>query len=120
MNQRKQYIIDTNNKNYGNYKNALFELDADTKGIKDATGYRQESGYTLSRPTKTEQTDNRGREERGLGTNSQNSIESKEYSAEPSEYRTVENSKKQDEIKIENSTRYSFDIIMQHFLITKF
>lgn len=107
LHPREQNIIDTYDSYFQNYFNDLMELDADIKGIKDATEYKQESGYTLSRPIKTERNSFGSNKKRNLGTNSWDSIEQGEYSAKPSEYRQVDAPKRQDELKIENATRDS-------------
>lgn len=100
---REQNVIDTHDQNLENYQKDLLELDADTKGIKDAEGYRKKSGYTLSRQTKTKSNGYRNGKKWSLGTNSQNSITSGEYSTEQSEYKQVKNTDNSDEIKIEKS-----------------
>lgn len=49
----EQKIINKYDELFVNYLSALFEVDARTEGIKYAKGYRKESGYTLSRTSKT-------------------------------------------------------------------
>lgn len=82
----KRNIILTSDKNYENYKNALFEVQAREQGVKYAKKYRTES--RISRLSKTKQDDIRGYRKWNMGPNTRNSSRTDQFSIEQPEYRT--------------------------------
>jgi hypothetical protein len=69
LNSKEQKIIDTYEEYFVDYWNALFEAEARTEGAKNATGYRKESGYTLSKTVGEKQADNEASTKRHLLSN---------------------------------------------------
>ena len=84
----------------------MCEVEARAEGTKYAEGYKKES--RISRLSEMESIYNGTRRKRYLGSDSQNSTNEGENSAEPLEYKQVKNSIRQDEIKIEKATRDSY------------
>ena len=82
----EQKIIDRFDNLYEDYRNAFFETDSRLEGVKNATGYRKESGYTLSRPSKTERTNTKRPKKWGILANFRENATG-EYSISESEYR---------------------------------
>ncbi len=86
--RKKQERIDINDKNFENYLNSLFEVQAREQGVKHAKGYKSKSGYTLSGPSKTKQTNIGTRKKWNMGPNTRNSSRTDQFSIEQPEYRT--------------------------------
>ena len=88
LSEKEQEIIDINDKNFENYWNSLFEVQAREQGVKHAKGYKSKSGYTLSGPSKTKQTNIGTRKKWNMGPNTRNSSRTDQFSIEQPEYRT--------------------------------
>ncbi|MCM1296031.1 MAG: hypothetical protein NC311_10860, partial [Muribaculaceae bacterium] len=92
LSKSEQNIIDTYDEIVQNYWNALFEVEARSKGAEYAKGYTEKSRYTLSRSSKTKQTNIRTPRKWNLGSDTRNS--STRYGWEdlerPNEYKSRE------------------------------
>lgn len=86
----EQEILDTNDKNYEEYRNAEFETEARAEGAKYAKGYRKESRYALSGSSKTKQANNGGSKKWNLLANNRGSSSERFLSEDRPKYKSKE------------------------------
>lgn len=73
LSAKEKFIIDVNDKNFNNYYNAQFEINARITGEKYARGYRKESGHRGLGTSGTLQTDNGMPQKRNVVPNTRHS-----------------------------------------------